>query len=179
MIFSQAVLYWLLGFLFLTLGKASNIPIGTVAYGSLGTSAVHVAGSIYAAEQHLTGFKTVTGLGMLNGATVGTDNLIYLLLDANGKVLATTALAGTLSAGANAFQQIAFTAPISLKPGRYFIALQCNGTTATTRRIAASTYLNFASVTAGTFGTGLSVGTALITPPTTTAADAGPIGYMY
>lgn len=179
MIFSQGLLYFFLAAVFVTATRVANIPIGGVAYGSLGSNLVHVAGSIYASELTLTGFKTVTGLGILNGAIVGTDSMIYLLLDSSGKVLATTALAGTLSAGADSFQQIAFTAPISLKPGKYFIAVQCNGTTAKTRRIAASTYLNAASVTAGTFGTGISVGTALITPPTSTTADAGPIGYMY
>lgn len=172
--FSMQVLHYLLGMLFVALGRIPNIPIGAVAYSSLGTSAVHVAGSIYVSEVQVVGWKTLTGIGVLNGATVGTDNLIVALYDTNGKLLANSATAGTLSAGANAFQQIAFTSTYAIKPGRYFIALQCNGTTATTRRIAASTYLNFASVTAGTFGT-----LPAITPPTSTASDAGPIGYLY
>ncbi|MBP7550380.1 MAG: hypothetical protein KA761_08870 [Gemmatimonadaceae bacterium] len=154
--------------------RVGNIPIGAVAYGSLGTSAVHVAGSIYVSEIAIPQAMRVTGIGMLNGATVGTDNLIFGLYASDGTLVANTALAGTLSAGTNAFQEIALTAAVDVGPGRYFLATQCNGTTATTRRIAASTYLNRASVTAGSFGT-----LATITAPTTTTADAGPIGYVY
>ncbi len=172
--FSQQVLHFRLAPLFVALGRIPNIPIGAVAYGSLGTSAVHVAGSIYVSEIQVLGWKTVTGIGILNGATAATDNVIYALYDTNGKLLANTALAGTLAAGTNAFQQIALTSSIALKPGRYFLAFQANGTTTTTRRIAASTYLNFASVTAGSFGTLPS-----LTPPTSTASDTGPIGYLY
>jgi hypothetical protein len=152
----------------------SNIPIGPVALGSLGTSAVHVAGSVYVSELYLPEPMTATGLAVLNGATAGTDDLIVALFSSTGAVVATSDLAGTLSAGTNAFQAIAFTAPVALSPGRYFIGVQCEGTTATTRRIAASTYLNAASVTVGVFGT-----IAAITPPTTTTATAGPIGYLY
>jgi hypothetical protein len=156
------------------LGDHANIPIGPVALASLGTSAVHVAGSIYVAEYILPVNKSILGLAVLNGATVGTDKYILGLYNAAGELLASSALAGATSAGANAFQKIALTAPYAAIAGRYFVAVQCNGTTDTTRRIAASTFLNWASVTAGVFGT-----LASITPPTATAADAGPIMYAY
>jgi hypothetical protein len=55
------------------------------------------------------------------------------------------------------------------------VALQSNGTTTTTRRIAANTYLNRAAVIAGTFGTL----PASITPPTGIEANAGPIAALY
>lgn len=153
----------------------SNIPVGPVALGSLGTDAVHVAGSVYVAELYLPEPMTATGVAILNGATVGTDNLIGALFDSTGAVLATSDLAGTASAGADAFQSLAFDpGPVALSPGRYFIGVQCDDTTDTTRRIAASTYLNAASVTVGVFGT-----IAAITPPSTTTATAGPIGYVY
>lgn len=151
-----------------------NIPIGATALGSTGTSAVHVGGSIYVAEIYVPEARRVTGIGVLNGGTVGTDNILVGLYNAAGVRLANSDLAGVLSAGANAFQEVALTAALDIAPGRYFIAVQCNGTTATTRRIAASTYRNRASITAGTFGT-----LAAITPPTTITADAGPIGYLY
>lgn len=154
--------------------RVSNVPIGPVAYGSLGTDAVHVGGSVYVAELYLPEPMTATGVAVLNGATVGTDKLIGCLFSNTGAVVATSALAGTTTAGADAFQTLDFTAPVALSPGRYFIGVQCDGTTDTTRRIAASTYLNAASVTAGVFGT-----VAAITAPTTTTADAGPIGYLY
>lgn len=155
--------------------RVSNIPIGPVALASLGTSAVHVAGSIYLSEIQIPVAMRATGINILNGVTVGTDNLIVGLYAANGALVANSALAGTLSAGANGFQQIAFTAPVDIAPGRYFVALQANGTTATTRRIATATFLNAASVQAGVFGTL----PATLTTPTTTTADAGPIAFVY
>jgi hypothetical protein len=158
-----------------TLARISTIPIGPVAYGSLGTSAVHVAGTLYYTEIWIPANKTITGISVLNGATAGTDNLIVALYSNAGVLLASSALAGTLSAGANAFQDIAFTAPYAaIGPGRYWVVVQCNGTTATTRRIAASTYLNRAGSAVGVFGT-----LAAITPPTTFTADVGPIAAVY
>lgn len=154
--------------------RVTNIPVGPVAYGSLGTDAAHVAGSVYVAELYLPEPMTATGVAILNGATPGTDLLIGALFSSTGAVVATSALAGTLSAGADAFQALDFTAPVALSAGRYFLGVQCEGTTATTRRIAANTYQNAASVTAGVFGT-----IAAITAPTTITANAGPIGYLY
>lgn len=157
------------------LNRLSTIPIGSVAYASLGSSAVHTAGMIYAAELWLPANKTITGVGVLNGATVGTDDLIFGLANSAGTVVATTALAGTLSSGANAFQEIALTAPYAaVGPARYWVIVQCEGTTATTRRIAASTYLAFTGSDAGVFGT-----LSSITVPTSTVADVGPIAYVY
>lgn len=159
-----------------TLGRVSNIPVGAVAYGSLGTNAVHVAGTKYYSEIWLPANKTVTGIGVLNGATVGTDKLIVALANSAGTVVANSALAGTTTSGANGFQEIAFTGTYAaVGPARYWIIIQCNGTTDTTRRIATSTYLNWTGSAAGAFGT---LG-ASITPPTSTTADVGPIAYLY
>lgn len=155
--------------------RLSTIPIGPVAYGSLGTSAVHVAGTLYYTEIDLPANKTLTGISVLNGATAGTDNLIVALYSSAGTLLANSALAGALSAGTSAFQDIPFTATYAaVGPARYFVAVQCNGTTATTRRIAANTYLNRSGSAAGVFGT-----LAAITPPTTITADTGPIAAVY
>ena len=155
--------------------RISNIPIGGVAYGSLGTNAVHVAGTIYVAELFLPYRKTITGLAVMNGDVVGTDKLIVGLYAATGgAVVANSALAGATSAGADAFQEIALTATYDALAGKYYAAVQCDGTTAKTRRIAASTYLNLAKSFAGSFGT-----LGSLTVPTTTAADTGPIVYAY
>ena len=152
-----------------------NVPI--LAFASLGTSAVHVAGTWYRSEILVPHWAGWTGIGVLNGATVGTDNLMVALYDTNGVLVANSATAGVLSAGANAFQQIAFTAATApLAPGRYFIAVQCNGTTATTRRQAAANGGNtMTQSAAGTFGTV----PASFTPPTTFTADVGPIAWLY
>ena len=157
-----------------TPSRVPNIEIGSVAYGSLGTSAVHVAGTLYRSEIELKVGKSITGIGILNGATAATDLMIYALYDTNGNPLAWSSLAGTLAAGVNSFQELALTAVFNAKPGRYFLVVQCNGTTTTTRRIAANTYLRYTSSGVGAFGT-----LSTFTPPTTTAADVGPIGYVF
>ncbi|NJN63464.1 MAG: hypothetical protein HC882_00370 [Acidobacteria bacterium] len=154
--------------------RLSNIPIGPVARAAIGTDAVHVAGSLYVAEIAVQDERTVTNIAVLNGTVVGTDNLIVALYDRAGNLLRTSALAGVLSAGADDFQVIALTAPINIQPGRYFVAVQCNGTTAATQRIPAATYLNSASIIVGVFGTV----PATITVPTTTTANAGPIVFL-
>lgn len=151
-----------------------NVPI--LAFASLGSSAVHVAGTWYRAEIYVPHLASWTGISVLNGATVGTDNLMVGLWDTAGNLIGNSAVAGALSAGANAFQNIALLYPVLLTPGRYFIGVQCNGTTATTRRQAAANGGNtMTSSTAGTFGTV----PATFTVPTTFTADVGPIASLY
>jgi hypothetical protein len=155
--------------------RITNIPIGPVAYASLGTNTTPVSGTIYVSELWLPSNKTLVGGAFLNGAAVGTNAAIVALYSAAGALLASSALAGVITSGINSFQEIAFTAPYAVVgPGKYFLAYQTNGTTTRLRTIATATYLNTASATAGVFGT-----LGAITPPTTTTADTGPIGYVY
>ena len=153
------------------------LPNGPIlAFASLGTSAVHVAGTWYRSEIYVPHLAQWTGISVLNGATVGTDNLMVALYDTNGVLITNSATAGALSAGANAFQSLAFLTQPILQPGRYFIAVQCNGTTATTRHWAAANGGNqMTQSAAGTFGTV----PASFTPPTTFTADVGPIAALY
>ena len=153
------------------------LPNGPIlAFASLGTSAVHVAGTWYRSEIYVPHLAQWTGISVLNGATVGTDNLMVALYDTNGVLITNSATAGALSAGANAFQSLAFLTQPILQPGRYFIAVQCNGTTATTRKWAAANGGNqMTQSAAGTFGTV----PASFTPPTTFTADVGPIAALY
>lgn len=159
-----------------TLGRISNIPIGDVAYASIGTNTTPVSGTIYVAEVFLPANKTITGIGILNGATVGTDSGIAALYSSAGALLASSALAGAVTAGANAFQEFTLTAPYAaVGPAKYLIAYQVNGTTTRFRSIAVSTYLNFTISQAGVFGT-----LAAISPvPTATVADVGPVAYLF
>lgn len=151
-----------------------NVPI--LGFASLGTSAVHVAGTWYRSEVFVPHIALWTGIKVLNGATVGTDNLMVALYDSSGVLITNSAVAGVLSAGANAFQDVAFLIAPLLMPGRYFVAVQCNGTTATTRRQAAANGGNTMTQSAtGTFGTV----PASFTPPTTFTADVGPIACLY
>lgn len=156
--------------------KYFTIPVGDVAYGSIGTNTVPVAGTIYWAEVYLDCMKSITGIGVLNGGTVGTNKYVLALYDNKGALLANTALAGVLTSGANAFQEIAFTAISTfVKPGRYWIAVQMNGVTDRFRSIAVSTFLNVRTTSAaGAFGT-----LTALSVPSTFTADVGPVAYVY
>lgn len=153
------------------------IPMGGVALTAFETNGVApVAGTINLTEVYVPFWQTWTGIGVLNGTVVGTDNFIVALYGTNGALLANSALAGTLSAGASVFQNIAFTAPITLAPGRYFTAVQSNGTTATLRHLlAANGASNCTSATAGVFGTL----PATATLPTTFTTAVGVITQLY
>lgn len=153
--------------------------LGTLS--SLGTSAVATANATYVSSVFIRHPMLVAGIGVLNGATVGTDRVVYGLYAAGGgTVLATTTLAsnGTITANANTFQEIALTSAYQVtKPGLYWIGWQANGTTTTRRSIATATWIDVMTLSAGTAG---SAGVmATITAPTSFTADTGPIGYVY
>ncbi len=156
----------------------STIPIGSVAYGSLGTDGVMVANTIYVGDIFVPVNTTLTGIGMLQGSTSATDKYIYYLFAAaGGPAIATTDLTGTIADGAtNAFLEIPFTAPYAaIGPARYWIGVQCNGTTTKNRKVAASTYLLLCkSYTSTGFGT-----VNALTVPTSFAATTAPIAYVY
>lgn len=146
------------------------------AFASAGTNTTMVAGTLYRSEIFVSYLATWTGIGILNGTTAGTDNGLVALYDSNGVLITNSAVAGALSTGANAFQNRAFLNTVTLTPGRYFIAYQQNGTTATIRTHAAANGGNqMTASSTGTFGTI----PASFTAPTTFTADVGPIGWLY
>jgi len=153
------------------------ISLGSLALSSYETNGTApVAGSINLTEIHVPYTQTWTGIGVLNGTTVGTDNHLVALYGSNGALLANSAVAGTVSAGASVMQNRAFTAPITLIPGRYFLGVQSNGTTATLRHLLAANGSNvMTSVTAGVFGTVPST----ITAPATFTTAVGVIAQLY
>lgn len=153
------------------------LPNGTIlAFASLGTNTTLVAGTLYRCEIFAPYLALWTGIGVLNGATVGTNNGLVALYDSNGVLVANSAVAGAVTAGANSFQQRAFTSPVLLGPGRYFLAYQANGATDTLRTWAAANGGNqMTASSTGTFGTL----PASFTPPTTFTADVGPIAHLY
>src|SRR5260370_38611953 len=68
---------------------------------------------------------------MLCGATCTTDNMLGILRDSNGGLLANSATAGVLLSGASTFQTFAFTAARYIAgPALYFVGVQGNGPTA-------------------------------------------------
>jgi hypothetical protein len=146
------------------------------AFASAGTNTTMVAGTLYRSEIQVPFLSTWTGIGILNGTTAGTDNGLVALYSSDGVLITNSAVAGAVSSGANAFQNRAFLNTVTLTPGRYFIAYQQNGTTATIRTHAAANGGNqMTASSTGTFGTV----PASFTAPTTFTADVGPIGWLY
>lgn len=154
----------------------STIPIGSVAYASLGTNTTDVAGQLWITSFRLPVDMTITNIACLQGGTAGTDKVIYALYNSSGTLLANTATAGTaLNGSASTFLSAALTSTYAAKSGLYYIALQGNGTAAgAIATVAASTYLGVAATSAsGTFGT-----LPAITVPTTFTANKAPICYV-
>lgn len=159
-----------------TVSKYCTVPLGSVAYGSLGTSTTFVAGTIYRGSVWVPATFVATGVRILANGTVATDKILGALYDPGGTLLANAAVAGVTTSGANTFQTQAFTATkIVTGPARYFIAAQGNGTTDGIRTVAASTFVGIVAASGtGTFGT-----LASFTAPTTFTADTSPIGCIY
>lgn len=145
-----------------------NMPMGGVALTAAGASSAHVAGTMNLAEIFLPNWNTWKGMAVLNGTIVGTDNMLVALYGSNGTLLANSAVAGALSAGASVFQNRDFLTPVTLPPGRYFCGVQCAGTTATTMKFIAANGVNvLTAAPTGTFGV---VPTTVAVPTTNTTA---------
>lgn len=159
--------------------KACTVPIGSVAYGSFGTSITASTTAQYTASVFVPNTIIVTGITQLNGAAVDTGSKkIVMLYGLNGQLLANSATAGTAATGSDAFQAIPFTsAKIITGPSYYFTGLQDDTADANAlRMIATATFNNvIASSITSVFGT---VPTS-ITAPTTFTADVGAIACLY
>lgn len=160
------------------LTQVCTIPVGSVAYASLGTSTAMVSGTEYVSSIFVPQTTKFTGVKVLQNGTVATDKVIGILRDAMGTILANSAVAGVITVGANTFLTLPFTATVVVPgPARYFIGAQ-GGTTATDglRLQATATYVDTLATSAtGTFGTV----TATFTVPTTFTADKGPVACLY
>lgn len=116
----------------------------------------------------------LTGLSYLIGSVGGTDKAIAELHNNAGALVATSALAGVTVGTAANLQSLPFTATYTAQPGRYFAAMQFNGTTAKFRTYTIPGSPFITGTAAGTFGT-----SASITPGTTFTANVGPIVSTY
>lgn len=153
-----------------------NMPLGTAALTAAGTSSVHVAGTMNISEIFVPHWNVWKGMGMLNGTVVGTDNMLVALYGSSGILLANSAVAGALSAGASQFQNRDFLFPVCLPPGRYFCGVQSNGTTATSNKfVSANGPVLLTTSSTGTFGTV----PATITVPTTFTTAVGVVCTLY
>jgi len=153
------------------------IALGSAALTGYETAGVaQTAGTFNFVELYVPYLQQWTGAGVLNGTTVGTNKLIVAVYGTNGALLANSATAGTTTAGASTMQNIAFTAPITLVPGRYFLACQADGATDTIRHLlSANGAVPCTGTVAGTFGTVPST----ITTTTTFTTAVGPIMQLY
>lgn len=153
------------------------ISLGSAALTGYEVNGVaQTAGTMNFTEIYVPYTQTWLGAGILNGTTVGTHNVLTALYGSNGVLLANSAVAGVVSAGASVFQNIAFTSSITLPPGRYFVGFQYSGTTPTPRHLLAANGSNIITGSvAGTFGTVPST----ITVPTTFTTAVGPICQLY
>jgi hypothetical protein len=162
----------------------TNIPIGSAALTGYETNGVaQTAFEINLTEIFVPHWNTWTGAAMLNGTTVGTNNQVYWLFNSEGDMIAYTAIAGTLNASASVFQKIAFTAPVTLSPGRYFLGAQLDGNTATPRHVLAAfgaePRSGVIAATASFAASLTALSAAAITVPTSFTTAKAPIMQLY
>lgn len=170
-----------------SMSNGSTVPLfkvvtpntGGTAYTSINTNGTTLAATtMYCSEADLPSNRLITGIGVLNGTTVGTDNHLVALYDSGGNLLANSATAGVVAASASTYQEIALTAKYqAVGPAKYYACLQTNGTTATVRMIVTGTQDTYLTkgVTGVTFGTV----PATFTAPTTFTSVVGPYNYLY
>lgn len=152
---------------------------GGTAYTSVGTSTSKATNTMYCSEIDIAYSKLATGLGVMNGASTGTDKFVFALYDATGNLLANAATTGVTASGNSTYQKQAFTAPYYMVgPARYFGCAQGDsGTSATLNLIAsgASDFVLTKSYATQTFGTI----PPTITVPTTFTTVVGPFWIIY
>ena len=121
---------------------------------------------------------TLTGAFILLGSVGGTDSVVVDLYSSAGVLVASTdsltAQQATLVGTANTFQSVAFNGTYAAIPGKYYLSVQFNGTTARFKTYGITGSPFIAATAAGTFRTA-----AAITPGTTFTANKGPIGGVY
>ncbi|HEY1800085.1 MAG TPA: hypothetical protein VGG46_04045 [Terriglobales bacterium] len=158
---------------------AAQVTPCSTAYTSCGTNtAIAAATSMYCSEIDVRASKYVTGLGVLNGATVGTDKHLVILYDGTGNLIANSATAGATTSGASTWQKYAFTTPYYVVgPAKYYACAQSNGTTDKLQMLTTGQGDNTTTkaVTGQVFGTIAST----FTVPTTFTTVVGPYWELY
>ena len=143
-----------------------------------GTDTACADGTQFVSSIFLPVNKTLTGVTFLIGSVGGTDKVYVVLYDADGAVLANSALtAGGATLGTAAqTQAVAFTATYAAKgPRMYYVGISVNGNTGKLRTLPAyrsgGLYAGSVSQTHGTV--------AAITEPVTFTADKAPAVFLY
>lgn len=139
-------------------------------------------GAIHFTEIFVPYTMSATGIFYLVGSVGGTDSVMGSLFNSSGTLVSgavcgnlTTKAAGAIVGSATEFQKLAFTGgAVTLTPGRYFIAVQFNGTTAKFRSPTIPGAPFICDEDSGTKWV-----QASITPGTAFVADKGIIGGIY
>jgi len=143
-----------------------------------GTDVFGVAGTRFSVSLFLPHNMICTGIGYLIGSVGRTDKALVELHDADGKLIANSAVAGVTVGTLATFQELSFTSAVELiGPQWYFLSVTLNGATAKIRTIPTALSISQTALTksaTGTFGT---VGDLVV--PTTFTADVGPIAYTF
>ena len=158
-----------------------NIPVGTLLYTSVDSNGVALAATTdaYCAEMDIPSARWLTGVQFLNGTSVATDSRIGSLYDANGNLLAASAIITATNYGlASEYGKLAFTQLYPAQAGKYLICAQPVTAAGTASVRMALTQINdyivggIVTVTAGTAN-------ATITAPTTFTTAQSPYGGVY
>lgn len=155
----------------------SNIPIGTVAYASIGTNTTDVNGQWWLTDIIIPRDQVIGTVGFLQGGTATTDNVLAAIFDAAGNPIANSNTAGVTLSGANTFAERAMLTPVLLRGGQtYFVGIQGNGTAAgAIQTIPTGVYIGLrAGTSAGTFGT-----IPRVTVPTSFTTNNAPVVYVF
>lgn len=140
---------------------------------TMGTDSTPVTTETYIVEIYIPVNGNYTGVAILNGSAAA-GNVRISMADSTGAPIAAALTASTAQSGTAAYQKIPFAAVWSAKgPGKYFILVQFNNTSARFRTHAVGNF-GAAKKTGETFGTFTAV-----TPPTTFTADLGPVCDVY
>jgi len=139
-----------------------------------GTDTFGIATQLWVSEIRIGGNTLITGLSYLIGSVGGTDKVIVALYDVNGNLVANSALAGATVGTASTFQRVAFVTPYQAAPGKYYVVVSTNGTTAKIQTQVAGDH-DAGAITGQVFGTLPNP----ITPPSTFTAAKAPIVMTY
>lgn len=140
---------------------------------TFGTDSAGIATQIWVCELQIPKNTLLTGLSYLIGSVGGTDKVIVIFYDVSGNILANSAVAGVTVGTASTFQRVAFTSTFPAKPGKYYVGVSTNGTTAKIQTQIAGDH-DAGAIIGQTFGT-----LVAITPPSTFTAGKAPIVCTY
>lgn len=160
------------GITFPTMGTVIWTPAGSINQDSMGTNTTPSNGARWWIEITIPYNITMTGIQYLVGSVGGTDSVYAELYNSSGTLVkrSDVAIVGT----AKQIQSCVFGSTYAAVAGKYYIALQFNGTTARfmTHSVTGSKFVT--GTTTGTFGTA-----ATFTAGTTYTAAKGPFCGVY